>query len=162
MIRSDILKYLLLARSIENPTVRYKDIDVKKVLNIRTYDAGYEVRTEEWQFGKSPDDITTLKSAYTIPKGDYIGDSKFAHRLIVKHGIMPEKASPEDNVCTIGFCEKNQKWFGWSHRAIYGFGIGHKVKKGSTLIGDGYEVGDTVETLDDARDMAIAFANSVG
>jgi len=26
-----------------------------------------------------------------------------------------------------GFSTKNQKWYGWSHRAIYGFGIGSKV-----------------------------------
>ena len=156
------MKYLLLARSIENPIVKYKDVEVKKVLNTRTYDVGYEVRTEEWQFGKDSEDITTVKAAYTVPKGDYIGDSKFAHQLITKRGIMPEKANPEDNVCTIGFCEKDQKWYGWSHRALYGFGIGHKVKKGSTLLGEGYNVGDVVNTLDDAKEMAIAFANSVG
>lgn len=30
----------------------------------------------------------------------------------------------------LGFNSKEQKWFGWSHRAIYGFTIGSKVKKG--------------------------------
>jgi len=30
----------------------------------------------------------------------------------------------------MGFSEENQKWYGWSHRAIYGFGIGSKVKPG--------------------------------
>lgn len=30
----------------------------------------------------------------------------------------------------IGFNPTEQKWYGWSHRAIYGFGIGSKVKKG--------------------------------
>jgi hypothetical protein len=161
------MNYLLLAGHIANlagsfaSVIKYKDIDVKKVLNTRTYDVGYEVRTEEWQFGNSSEDVTTVKSAYTTPKGEYIGDPKLAYWLIVKRGIMPEKASSTDNVCTIGFCEKDQKWFGWSHRALYGFGVGHKVKKGSTLVGDGYKVGDTVETLDEARDMAIAFAKSV-
>ena len=30
----------------------------------------------------------------------------------------------------IGFNPEEQKWYGWSHRAIFGFGIGSKVKKG--------------------------------
>ena len=29
-----------------------------------------------------------------------------------------------------GFSESSQKWYGWSHRAIYGFGIGSTVKRG--------------------------------
>lgn len=32
--------------------------------------------------------------------------------------------------CCIGFCENEMKWYGWSHRAIFGFGIGSKVSKG--------------------------------
>ena len=31
----------------------------------------------------------------------------------------------------LGFSTKQQKWFGWSHRAIYGFGIGSKVERGN-------------------------------
>jgi len=30
----------------------------------------------------------------------------------------------------IGFSEPNQKWYGWSHRAIAGFGIGDECKEG--------------------------------
>jgi len=30
----------------------------------------------------------------------------------------------------LGWCESEQKWYGWSHRAIYGFGIGSEVKFG--------------------------------
>ena len=45
-------------------------------------------------------------------------------------GIQPELAHENDNVCAIGFCDKEQKWYGWSHRAIHGFGIGSEVKMG--------------------------------
>ena len=27
----------------------------------------------------------------------------------------------------VGFCEKDQKWYGWSHRAVVGFKLGDKV-----------------------------------
>lgn len=30
----------------------------------------------------------------------------------------------------IGYNPKENKWYGWSHRAMYGFGIGSEVKKG--------------------------------
>lgn len=33
-------------------------------------------------------------------------------------------------VACIGFSEKEQKWYGWSHRGFYGFGIGSEVKRG--------------------------------
>ena len=44
--------------------------------------------------------------------------------------INPEPSRPDHDYCSIGFCEKEQKWYGWSHRAMYGFGIGSGVKKG--------------------------------
>lgn len=96
-----------------------------------------------------------MTSAFSLPNLEYIGDSKSAYRLN-KRGISqfqslkprkppvfttPEKAShllidrlmqeySFSPTCCIGFNEKEQKWYGWSHRAIYGFGIGSVVKKG--------------------------------
>lgn len=104
-------------------------MSIKEVLSIRRYKAGYEIRTELIDGdGFECKDFTT-KSAYT-PEGDYIGNSKWAYRLCKLRGIKPEKITSEYNICSIGFCERNQKWFGWSHRAIYGFGIGSTCKKG--------------------------------
>lgn len=69
-----------------------------------------------------------------------------------KHGIKVVQTG-------LGFSEKEQKWYGWSHRAYYGFGIGHKVKKGHV----GYEeLGDfECKTLEDCRKVAEIFAKSV-
>ena len=64
------------------------------------------------------------------PDGAYIGNKDWAEKLCDKWGIKPELRSPELSVCSIGFNEKEEKWYGWSHRAIYGFGVGSKVKKG--------------------------------
>lgn len=86
------------------------------------------------------------------PGGAYIGNGKMAHMLCVKNGIVPEKASPGHSVCSIGFCEKEQKWYGWSHRAIYGFGIGSQVSHGDCAY-----VSDTPEGL--IEDRAAFFAD---
>lgn len=145
-----------------------------KVLSIRNYKVGYEVRTEEVSMPDNP--TVTMKSAY-MPDGSYIGTSVWAHRLIVKKNIRPEKSDPSNHVCSIGFCEKNQKWYGWSHRAMCGFGVGDAVKEGDCAAESGWiseylekhpeadkslPVGFTAQNLNDAKLMAIAFADSVG
>lgn len=89
---------------------------------------GYEVRTEEWDIGDGHPTIMT-KQAYNR-EGEWIGDSKWAYRLTKKYGIYPQKIKPEHCVCSIGFSEREQKWIGWSHRAIAGFWIGSTCKKG--------------------------------
>lgn len=80
-----------------------------------------------------------------------------------KHGIVPQKIDSTYKVDSIGFSEKEQKWYGWSHRAIYGFGIGTKSKPGNV----GYELLKKengpleAKTLDDCKKMAIAFAKEI-
>ena len=44
-------------------------------------------------------------------------------KFLDEHEVVPHSIS-------LGFSEKEQKWYGWSHRAIYGFGIGSKTTKG--------------------------------
>lgn len=148
---------------------------VAEVLSVRRYKAGYEIRTERHQFGDDEQELV-MKSAYT-PSGDYIGSSKWAHRLVVKRGIKPEKANQDHSVCSIGFSERSQKWYGWSHRAIYGFSVGDTVKEDDCCAVSGWTdeylqghpdedlslpVGFEAKTLEDAKRMAIAFADSVG
>lgn len=104
-------------------------MNIKSIEKVTHYKAGYEVRQEVVDGKEFGCKDTIMKSAYTL-SGDYIGDKKEAHFLCYKKGIKPEKANPNNNVCSIGFNEKEQKWYGWSHRAIYGFGIGSTCKKG--------------------------------
>lgn len=52
----------------------------------------------------------------------------------------------------------NGKWYGWSHRAVYGFGIGDKVKKGDCAYVDHAY---TIKTEDQAKKTAEQFADSV-
>ena len=83
----------------------------------------YEMKLHE--FGG---DMGSTMLAYTLD-GGYIGDEKMAIFLTEKRGIVPE-VQPGHDVCNIGFSEQDQEWCGWSHRAIFGFGVGSKVKKG--------------------------------
>jgi len=52
-------------------------------------------------------------------------------------------------VCNIGWSPSQQKWFGWSHRAIYGFTIGSRVKKGDA----GFVPSNKEEFIDDLLDF---------
>jgi len=136
---------------------------VTKVLRIRKYhNWGYEVRDEIWNHD-SLEPILMKNMAYNL-EGDWIGSSEFAYRLYHKTGVYPEKADPKHCVCTIGFSKRLRKWFGWSHRAMCGFGIGDKIfeekygndktpfiKHGSTTIID----------FSQAKTAAIQFARSV-
>lgn len=137
-----------------------ENIDVKKVLKVKKCD-GYEIRTELWDMSVPGvnSDPTEVTMAYT-PSGDYIGDPKVAKRLCDEKGIRPEKSDPSHCVCSIGKSEKDGKWYGWSHRAIYGFKVGDKVEKGDChdeILPIGFEA----KTEADTKKMAIAFARSV-
>jgi hypothetical protein len=76
----------------------------------------------------------------------------------------------------VGFSLKDGRWYGWSHRAICGFGVGSVVEKGDSASVSGYTqeyldvhpekdislpVGFTALSLDDAKRMAQAFNESV-
>ena len=107
--------------------------------------------------------------------GGYCGPvDKFSFYL--DKGILPEKSSPNHNVCSIGKSILDGKWYGWSHRAIYGFEIGDVVKEGDCTASSGFTeeylaehpeesrhlpVGFEAKTEEDAKKMAIAFADSV-
>ena len=79
-------------------------------------------------------------------------------KFFEEHGIEPKSA-------IIGFSEKEQKWYGWSHRAIYGFGIGDVIDKKNVVcskFGTGtVKPGFKCKTLDDCKFVAEEFAKSV-
>ena len=77
---------------------------------------------------KEVDGVGEITAAYN-DNDQYIGDEEFA-KVLQGKGIEPEVNKPSHSVCSIGFCEKENKWYGWSHRVMYGFTIGSEVKKG--------------------------------
>lgn len=104
--------------------------DIKKVLKVRNYKAGYVVKhilIDGSVYGSQ--DYVTRRAE--TPDGVYIGDPVWAFRLVKRYGISDfQTASDDSNVCSIGFSRAQNKWYGWSHRAIFGFGPGDVVKKG--------------------------------
>ena len=141
--------------------------------------------------GKLPYDLATVKDwteeevralpdfNYYISNvdGGYIGSSNDYQYLVVEKGlILIQKADSSHNTCSIGYQPEENKWYGWSHRAIYGFTIGDVVKEDDLTSQTGFvkeyeiqhpeecrnlPVGFEAKNLNDAKRMAIAFAYSV-
>lgn len=139
-------------------------IQVLKVLNEEKLGDHYLLRTELWDdsdYGGDGKGVE-IPVARTVD-GLYVGDPEFATSLH-RRGIKAELSDTSHSVCSVGFCDREQKWYGWSHRAMCGYGIGDK------LFEDDY--GDdntpysrhgkiTIKNLEQARESACRFAESV-
>lgn len=172
------------AKAIEGSDNTWTREEVTEIGNREIFD-GYSVARELVTYYGKDDKLLEqfeMKSAFG-DSGCYLGNQGVAELIVVKLGIVPESRSGknEGDVCNIGFCEKEQKWYGWSHRARGGFGIGSKVKKGDVAYTPGTEA-DVPEgahadwilsgkplgrgeweakTLDDAKEMASCYAKEI-
>lgn len=120
--------------------------------------------------------IEGVKFYYSTTDNSYVGDLEFVNKLEKLGIILVQKAIPTDNAASIGFDPKNNRWYGWSHRAIFSYGLGDVVKPDSAPASSGLieeyrvqhpeedyslPVGYKAETLNDAKRIAIAFAKAV-
>jgi len=73
----------------------------------------------------------------------WTGLYKFLH----EHGVenFQSHSGQDDTTASIGFSVSEQKWYGWSHRAFYGFGVGSTVSPGNI----GYMPPDKQEFMSD-------------
>ncbi len=136
---------------------------VIKILSTRRLKCGYEVRNELRESPCESEPAFEMKSAYN-PNGDYIGNPKDANHLVGKRGIQPQLRTKDSSVCSIGYSVKDGKWYGWSHRAIFGFKIGSECKKGDChyIPRSQRGKGDWIaKTTKDAKQMAMDFAEGV-
>ena len=101
---------------------------VKKVVSHKNFPY-YDILEEVFDGSEFGGEDFTMKSAYS-KSGVYIGDSKTANRLVKKYGITHFEARSGSQVCSVGYSSSHRKWYGWSHRAIFGFKPGSKCKKG--------------------------------
>ena len=110
----------------------------------------------------------TKRGDYVFPKD---GNSKCSlHqeydkgllRFFAEHGITKIMSAYGNDVPSLGYSDSEKKWYGWSHRAIYGFKVGDKIKKGTC----GYEEMKkkgllNIKTEDQAKEVAKIFAEDV-
>ena len=117
-----------------------------------------------------------MTSYYSNIDNGYIGDETWYNRLVLQQKlILIQKSRHENQTCSIGYSPTENKWYGWSHRGFYGFGIGDTVKEGD-LVAIDYEdnyyiqhpeedlrlpVGFKALTINDAKRMAMAYAQAV-
>ena len=75
------------------------------------------------------------KIYYSKVDGAYLTRVGMENHLnfLLKRGITEQiqDGYGAPNTCCIGFNPIEKKWYGWSHRAIFGFGIGSECKKGN-------------------------------
>ena len=88
----------------------------------------------------------------------------YRHRLTNLMSINRAKGLPLSkegcNTVSIGFSEKEQKWYGWTHRGYGAFGIGYEIVKDSIMDTKDakYQYPFKVKTLEQAKELAIHIA----
>ena len=136
---------------------------------------GENLPKNEEELNKLPDYIYYL----SMFDESYVGTDdilKFLKRNGIEFVMSHKLGVHEGRTACIGFAPKDNKWYGWSHRAFYGFTIGDVVADGDLTTSSGYvdeyiaehpeadlslPVGYTATNLDKAKRMAIAFADAV-
>jgi len=69
--------------------------------------------------------VSKIDGSFMCPEG-YTEDIE----KLLNRGIVDFQNTGNGAVANIGFNPTEQKWYGWSHRAICGFKVGDSVKKG--------------------------------
>ena len=85
-------------------------------------------------------------------------------KMFNKFGIEhTEKTEQHNSVPSIGYSPSRDKWYGWSHRAVHGFGVGDKVPNDPDITEDHKDMvaGAKIKTIEKAKRVATLFANSV-
>lgn len=117
---------------------------------------GMSYRREIWSMEGNPS--VEMDAVYNA-HGIYVGDKETAD-FLAERGILPEPRTSHSSVCSIGFSHKDQKWYGWSHRAVHGFSVGDIAREGD-IVCESLPIGFEAQTVDDAKKMAVAFASAI-
>jgi hypothetical protein len=98
-------------------------------------------RIEDWEVCKGQKDkVYVLKE-----NGGYLTHVGMENDL--KH--LEKRGITEIERLGLGFSPTEGKWYGWSHRAIYGFEIGSKIVRGHWA----YMAGNKLDFLHDCNDQ---------
>lgn len=134
----------------------------------------YKIKVARTWVGSDEKNSIVMVTVHT-QDDKYVGTLENA-KFYFDEGILPESDFRNNPVVSIGKSFIDGKWYGWSHRAMYGFKIGDVVKEGDCTASSGFTdeylkehpkenlalpVGFEAKTEEDAKKMAIAFADSV-
>ena len=133
-------------------------VDVKGTYKKRDYTKDEE-RFKEYRKQKIADEKKRSEETekeesveYTEPVENTVSQlNEEKEDYLEKHGI-------KEVSCGLGYSEKEEKWYGWSHRAIHGFGIGDKCIE---CYPTGTKEGKIIKTMEQAKEAAKKFADSV-
>lgn len=152
------------------------------ILSCRRFKAGYQIDTMLVDnlpyMGRPYKKYAQARGRFMIMRvarthsGAYIGNSRWAHRIFVNWGLIDVQPSELGQTCCVGFSPASKRWFGWSHRARCGFGVGDKLfdpdwrPRGASeeemdkmpFVRRG---GRTIRSLAEAKRAALAFAEYV-
>ena len=129
----------------------------------------FDEEHEAWQKdGEYSTSIWTKEHEYVgladLGKDEYEVNFIYKHRLTnlmsVNRAKGLELSKSGCNTVSIGFNEKEQAWYGWTHRGYEKFYIGYEIKEGSIMdtVGAKYQYPFKVETLEQAKELAIHIA----
>lgn len=118
---------------------------------------------------KMPEGMPNSRDVRTA-KGDYVTLETLTEKdsipkdIIYKHKLTQLQALDEGsgNSVSLGFNEKEQAWYGWTHRGFGSFKIGQKIKEGTAVTASRrfpVPAGFVCKTLDDCKFCAKAMAD---
>ena len=152
-------------------------LDNGRITKITSYLPNSPYDTKHWTQEEMEKECTRFVYYLSNVDGGYIGSEEDYKFLVEQRGlILIQKSNPAHTACSLGYSPKENKWYGWSHRASYGFGIGDVVSKGDLTSTSGFTdeyriqhpdedmslpVGYKAKDLNGAKRMAIAFAEAV-
>lgn len=105
-----------------------KAVDDYEVLERQDFEDFYVEKLRLKTGGYSMD----MDAAYSKIDDSFIGEPHEAQRLH-NMGIKPQAMEGKDHA-SIGWNEEEQRWYGWSHRAISGFGEGDEIDEDSIVL----------------------------
>jgi hypothetical protein len=90
-------------------------------------------------------------------------DGSYITRVGMEDSVryLAEQEITDDLTNGVGFSPKDGKWYGWSHRAIYGFKTGSTCNLGDCHYRTGGRGEWVAETIEDAKQMAVDFNQGV-
>ena len=124
----------------------------------KLFDEDNKTSTEIWTDHNEYVELADLgKKASNI---NFIYKHRLTNLMSINRAMGKPLSETGCNTVSIGFNEKEQAWYGWTHRGYGKFYIGYEIKQGSIMdcVGAKYQYPFKVETLEQAKELAIHIA----